>query len=74
MEKKNTAKPAGPCAFYPPWSRSTAQPWQVRQQELRREEIMVIFVEAAAEIVSKLVSLALRKRREGRNLRNNEKI
>lgn len=47
------------------------QPWQARQHELRREEITVIFVEAAAEIMSKLVSFALRKPRG--NLRNNEK-
>jgi len=32
---------------------------------------MVIFVEVAAEIMSKLVSIALRKREK--NLRNNEK-
>jgi len=42
------------------------QPWQVRQQEPRREEIMVIFVEIAAEIMLKVISFALRKREEGK--------
>lgn len=57
---KNTAKPARPCVLSA-MSWCIAQPWQIRQQESRREEIMVIFVEAAAEIMSKLVLLALRK-------------
>lgn len=50
------------------------QPWQVRQQEPRREEIMVIFVEIAAEIMLKVISFALRKRERKKNLRNNKKI